>query len=248
MDAYTREAFKLGHGFRLAHCSLRFEPRKKVAQIEIYWTVWKASLFFSFAACSLICVLLRRPVSSLFHRFSDRSLSPFPSRLLDEHPSLSFSLSHRLFYPCLFVDPSSFISSFKFVWGVARFVRKESRLTRGWSAKCTRESRSLAKWALRKERNFCRVFRFYSRTSYWSTLGSNFVFFLRFGPWKWREWLFVGTIAGFVRFPFEEIPVINQLVILAVRLRVAKRSRNDVTMEIVYFRVYRLYTVWSSWS
>ena len=36
---------------------------------------------------------------------------------------------------------------------------------------------------------------------------------------------YVGTIAvGFVRFPFEEIPAINQLVILAVRLRVMKRS------------------------
>lgn len=116
----------LAHGFRLAHCSFRFRGQKKVAQIEIYWTVWKAS---SFLLLCRVLPFLRPPSSS---RSLLLSICTF-SVLFSDHPSfLRHSLSLSLFlFPSASLSGPSFSSrtrDFKFVGG-CRKIHRESRLT-----------------------------------------------------------------------------------------------------------------------
>lgn len=117
----------LAHGFRLAHCSFRFRGQKKVAQIEIYWTVWKAS---SFLLLCRVLPFLRPPSSSRSLLFSICTLSvlfisPITLRFF---VILSLSLSFSSLPPAL-VGHRLVHETLNSSGGVARFAHRESRLT-----------------------------------------------------------------------------------------------------------------------
>lgn len=138
------------------------EARKKSLRSKSIEPSEKRALFFSFAACSLFCVLLRRlaPSSFQFARSpSSLFLLPITLRLF---VSL-FPLPPRRSY----LRPILRTRDFKFVrGGVARFAHRESRLTSPGDQRNVKSVRtkfhrrpvfvSLVRNEFQGERNSCR--------------------------------------------------------------------------------------------
>lgn len=102
------------------------EARKKSLRSKSIEPSEKRALFFSFAACSLFCVLLRRLVPSSF-QFA-RSLSSSFLRSPFVSSSFSLSLSFSSLQPAL-VGHRLVHETLNSSGGVARFAHRESRLT-----------------------------------------------------------------------------------------------------------------------